>query len=338
MTGRTAHVLCGVFIFVAVSPVIAFAQRTPGRFRVARPHARARARVAPLPDILRRVVEAAPTLRLSGHRVVDQKVRGLLVRHQENVLRVGPRTRIWFPPGSRFAGQIIVDNGTFRWRFNPRNQQVHQEPSQRDDVLARLVGPNNRLLAPFVTLADGGLVAGIHTTLARIQLRQGATVQTLYVDPNTGAVLKRIGYDKFGKEVANYEFTSVNYNPTVTPSDFEPPRSPKPIVTPEITLRRMANRAGLPPLVLRPGQRFLLFNSNVANRANVQVLHEVYVGPRGKLSVFLLRAQVDPAKLVRRAGKLTNAYATQINGVTVVLVGPYTQARLQHLATTLVNP
>jgi hypothetical protein len=276
---------------------------------------------------------------LSGQRVVDQKVQGQLVRHEENVLRAGIRTRISFPQGSKFSGQVIIDNGTFRWRFNPRNQQVNQEPSQRDDTLNRLVGPNNNILTPRVELVDGGMVAGIPTTLAKIENNQGITVQALYIDPNTFAVLKRVGYDKDGQVVANYEFTSVNYNPTFSPADFEPPRGER-IVTPEMLVRRQANNSGLPALVLRPGQGFLLNNSNVATRLGVKVLHEVYLGPggSGRLSVFLLRAQIDPARLLPKEGRMMNAVSTQVSGVTAVLVGPYTQDYLQRLAGTLVIP
>ena len=338
MTLRTARLVCGATIFLSVFAASGFAQRRPGRpFRPAIQQARG-ATGQQLPEVLLRAVMAASSIRLTGRRVVDQKVQGQLVRHEENVLRAGVRTRIWFPPDSKFAGQIIVDNGTFRWRYNPRNQQVNQEPSQRDDTLARLVGPNNRLLAPRVELADGGMVAGVPTTLARIKNKQGATIQALYIDPKTGAVLKRVGYDKNGEEVANYEFTSVNYNPTVGASDFDPPRTVKPIVTPDATLKRMANRAGLPALTLRPGQGFQLMNSNLAMRANVQVLHEVYLGPSGRVSVFLLRAQIDPARLLEGAGRLMNAVSTQVNGVTVVLVGPYSREYLQRLAGSLVSP
>ena len=337
MTLRTAQLLCGATIFLSVLPASGLAQRRPDR-PLRRPFRQQQAQSGQLmPELLRRVVAAASSLRLSGQRVVDQKVQGQLVRHEENVLRVGQRTRIWFPPDSKFAGQIIVDNGTFRWRYNPHNQQVNQEPSQRDDTLGRLIGPNNNLLAPRVELADGGMVAGVHTTLAKIENKQGLTVQALYIDPNTSAVLKRVGYDNTGQEVANYEFTSVNYSPTVGASDFEPPRTGKPIVTPEMVMRRQANANGLPALILRPGQGFQLNNSNVVMRANVKVLHEVYLGPggSGRVSVFLLRAQIDPARLVERAGRLMNAVSTKYNDVTVVLVGPYTQEYLQRLAGTL---
>ncbi|HLK15525.1 MAG TPA: hypothetical protein VKT78_12035, partial [Fimbriimonadaceae bacterium] len=287
-----------------------------------------------IPEVLRKVVAAAPNIRFFGERIVDQRVQGQMVRHKEIVLRSGQRTRISFPPDSKFGGQIIVDNGVNRWHYNPRNQRVTQMPSERDDTLNRLVGPNNNLLAPRVSLSDGGAIAGIPTTLARIQNNQGVTIQALYIDPNTGAVLKRVGYDKNGEEVANYEFTSVRYNPSVSAADFDPPRSSFPIITPEDNLRRLATREGFPPLQIPSGQGFRLISANTNMRGQVKVLHEVYQGPSGRVSIFLLRAQVDPSKF-ERPGRLMNAVTTQSNGVTVVLVGPYTAEMLRRLATNL---
>lgn len=334
MTSRTAQLVCGAFLMTVCLPGTVVAQRRQERppRRLGSPPSRPQ-----MPEILRRVVAAAASLRIMGQRVVDQRVQGQLVRHEENVLRVGNRTRIWFPAGSRFSGQIIVDNGNSRWRYNPRNQELHQEPSQQDDTLARLVGPNHNLLTPRVQLAEGGIIAGTSTTLARILNGKGQTVQELYIDPSTGAVLKRVGYNGSGEVVANYEFTTVDYNPAFNAADFEPPRSPKPTQTPESSVKRLAVASDLPALVLKSGQGFRLFNANVNKRAGVQVLHEVYLGPTARLSVFIFRAQIDIARLTDRGGKQIQAYSTQIGGATVVLVGPYPQDQLQRLAGMLTS-
>jgi hypothetical protein len=148
-----------------------------------------------------------------------------------------------------------------------------------------------------------------------------------------------VGYDKTGGVVVNYEFTSVSYNLPNEPRAFSMPSGVKRTVTPAQQLKTVSNRAGLPFLMIKPGQGFNLVSGRIQLRGTVQVLHQVYLGPNnGRLSVFVLRAAIDPARLAERTGKLINAYSTSLNGAAVVFVGPYPQELLKRLAANLVSP
>jgi hypothetical protein len=294
--------------------------------------------VQELPPVIRRAIGATATLRLSGDRYVDQRVKGEMVRHAEHVVRDGIHIAITFAGGSKFAGQKIIDDGTMRMHYFAGGRLL-QQPSQHDDTLNRFVGPQNQLRFPRFEVIEGPMIAGFRTQQVNVFGKGGVVVQQLDIEPNSGAVLKRVGYEANGTVVANFEYSSVNFTPSINASTWSTPPV-RTVVTPDRQLMNQARKAGVPALGLPSNSGFQLESTRVSNRPNGStMLHSVYQGPRGKLSLFVIAANVNLSEFTRaRPNALNQVYATKRNGATVVLIGPYDSGTLQRLASSLQSP
>lgn len=334
--------VCGLVVFTLACAAACDAQRLRPK-QQPRPihHAGSTARKAfqrPVPQIIRTAILAAPRLRMSGERVVGQLVKGEMVSHTEYILRDGRRVRVTFPTGSRFAGQIIVDDGVARRHYNPKNKQVNEQPSQVDDTFNRFRGPNDQIRLPRLAISDGGTIAGVSTTLVSVLGKNDFVVQQLYIDSRTGAVLRRAGYNPNTRAmVAYFEYRSVNYNPTIGVSDFLINEPINRVVTPALQVRNQSRRLGVPTVLLSARSGFVLLSSRLNQQVGQGFVHELYRGPRGRLSVFVLKAQVDPSRFVERGNAANQAYAVQFSGATVVLVGAYDRGALEQLSGELVG-
>jgi len=289
--------------------------------------------VQPLPPILQKVVQQSSYLRFQATRTVEVRIKDHYVTHVEYVLRNGRQERIEFPADSAFKNQVIVDNGTERKRYLPRKNQVTVQPSFQDEALNGLVDRNGRMRKRRVELANGGAIVGINTIRADIETAKGQVRQQLWIDPSSGAVLKRVGYDAQGQEVAGFQYTAINYNPRLNSQQFELNPKGAIIITPMDDLVRIAHRLGLPDYALDGNSRFKLISARRIDKGNIPILSTLYQGPHGeRVSVFELIQSVDENKLRATAGKGSNVKVIQIGVVNLAIIGPMTASGLNQLA------
>ena len=287
-------------------------------------------RAAPaIPPVLRRAIKASATLRFTGRRTVTVLRDGQPDRHEEIVMRDGPRVRIEFPRTGTYAGQVIVETAAERRHFLPRTNEVRVLPSRREDGLQRL-----RALARTgrVSTVPGERVAGFATVEIVVRDPDGNVLQRLAVEPRSGMVLSRQIYDPTGAPVGGFAFTSVDLDPgAFDPAIFRIERKGVRRTTPEETLRRLAKRGGYIAVSLPESSGFRLDGVRIAKLSQGEVLVQSYVGPGGRLSLYQLRASVDPEKLRRQGGRRLNALNWTDAGVSFVLLGPQDAATLARL-------
>lgn len=308
-----------------------FAQPSPGR---AAPIA-----AAGVPIAFSHAVAAVDHLRFSGERIVQIRQGADLKVHTELVIQDGANSRVWFTPDSPLFGQVIVETAKERRQYYPRRNVIEVLPPRNEEAYLRLrqwiqhPSPNTRL-----TTSKGDSVAGRPTDLGVVSDARGNVRQRLWIDSQTGLVLRREVLDDVGDRRDYFEFTKINYNPVVLPEDFRIIVKGARIVTLTDKVGILAKQFQMLDLVLPRSTGFTLDGVNMMKPANITALHESYVGPRGKLSLFQVQGAVD-----LRAFRPTNArgvqlYPWQMSGRSFALVGTYPIDELRELAQVLSGP
>ena len=282
-----------------------------------------------LPPVLRRAIAASASLRFTGRRTVTVLRNGQPDRHEEIVMRDGPRVRIEFPREGEFAGQVVVEDATQRRHLIPRTNELRVLPPRREEGLQRL---RKLVRAGRVSTEPGDRIAGLPTVELIVRDASANVLQRLAIEPKSGAVLSRRVYDATGVQVGGFVFTQIDLNPgTFDTALFRIDRKGVKTTTPGDSLRRLAQRSGYEAVTLPQRTGFRLDNAKLANLAGGKVLVQNYLGPGGRLSLYQLRAAVDPERLRRQGGRKLNALSWSAGGITYVLLGPQDDATLARL-------
>jgi hypothetical protein len=262
------------------------------------------------------------------------------LKHDEIVFRDGPLTRIEFPTGSKYSGQIIVENVRERRYYMPDKNEIYIFPSRREENFVRLTGLARRAdrRKIFLSEAPGERIAGISTEQVVVRDLAGTVTQRMFIDPRSGVVLKREVFDALGRETGYFVFTQINLRPgRFEASLFRLERPGARVVTAEDTLREVAAREGFTPVNFGPSTGYRLEAARVANIEQDRVLVESFVSKRGRLTLFELRSAVSPERLKRVAHGEVQVYSWEKDGKWFVLFGPRTEGELVQLAQTLSN-
>jgi len=290
------------------------------------------------PPVLRRALLNAPRLRYAGTRVVEFRRNGSSDRHEETITRDGQFVRIEFPEGSPMQGQIIVENATERRHFFPDKNEIFILPPRRDEAFGRLT----RMLSAgrgkvAVTTGPGAEIAGVKTEQIVISDRPGNVIQRLFIDPDSGLILKRELFDQGGAPVGGFEFKTVNLSPRINRRVFKLVVKGAKVVTPADLLERLAKEKGFLPSVLPTSSGYRLEGSYVRPIEGKDVLIENYTSSEGRrLTLFQLTRPISPDKM-RDFSKRDNVKAVtwQVQGYTFVLVGNLDESTLLRIARPL---
>jgi len=285
-----------------------------------------------LPPVVIKALSAARNLKYSGTRTVSFREGPERRSHIEFILRDGPRSRIWFPPGSPNHGQIIIENGPKRVQYLPDADKVIESPSRGDDALRRLAATIRNASRFRVAVSKGDVLAGFQTQRVDITDHRGNCIQRLWIEPKSGMVLKRELYDRVGAVVGSFEFTNVNFSPKIQRGDFEVKRNVRQIRLKEL-LGELCEKHGFERLSLAEDQEYALQAVRVLNpKGKLPVLMQSYFGPKGVVTLFQFTGDVRQSRLGKLAKEGTSAYAWNSYGKTLVLVGEVNRSELVRLS------
>jgi outer membrane lipoprotein-sorting protein len=288
-----------------------------------------------LPPLVRKSFLANKTAKYSGERMVQFKHGPDRVSHVEYILKDGIRTRIEFPDDSEYKGQIIVDDGHQRLHYYPDRNEIDAEPAHlRESRPEVRMSPEGARVHPQLThaITDGGILAGWTTQLVTVSDPNGNVMQRMWIEPNSGVVLKRVLYDQVGTQVGYYEFTKINFKPTYTAGDFRIVRKGGTVITPAMQARRLAAKMGLSFVSVPPSSGFLLENSRSIHPGNQDVLSQTYIGESGRFTLFQLRGEVDQNRLQKFAHGRLSTYSWSRGPESFALVGDLGQDKLREIA------
>lgn len=287
-----------------------------------------------MPASLRAAIAHGPGLAYSGTRTVEFRVGASLQRHIELVRRKGDLTRIEFPKGSEYEGQIIVEDAEQRRQYLPDTNEILLLPARREEAFDRLKAMMGAIRSGQVRVSasPGGLVAGFRTEMVAVSDLDGNPLQRLWIEPNSGMILKREMFDRVGTRVGFFEFRNAELNPRFRPEEFQIQRRGADEVSPEMQLRRLARSSGLPVKLIPAGQGFRLESVRLQRLAAQSVLVQAYVGRNGRLSLFTLKGAVDRQQIRRLAQGDFNVHVWSEEGATFALVGELSPVQLAALA------
>jgi hypothetical protein len=287
------------------------------------------------PPILAKAITAADRLRFAGERVVEFQQGPNRKVHVEYVLHDGLNTRVWFPRDSVFRGQVIVETAQERLHYFPGRNEIEVLAPKREEAYLRLKRWLQRPGRIRLSAVHGDAIAGRQTELAVVADEKGNVMQRLWIDSQNGMVLKREVLDKVGARVGFFQYQQVDYNPIVRPGDFQINVRGAIRVSLEGKARRLAARGRFQELLIPPGNGFQLDAVNIIRPNGSPVLHQTYLGPRGKLSLFQVSAAVNMQGLTRATQRDLQFYGWQANGRSFAFVGGYPLERLKELARLL---
>jgi outer membrane lipoprotein-sorting protein len=292
-----------------------------------------KAALAAVPPIIRKVVEAAGSLRFSGERIVEVN-RGMdSSRHLECILRDGSNTRVTFPEDSHNAGQIVVENARERLHYFPSLNEIEVLPPRPDEAFGIANSIKQRHLQ--FSSSKGDIVAGRQTELGTISGPKGKLLQKLWVDPATGLVLRRQLFGPKGELTGVSEFRKVVYNVRSKPSDFTINIPGVSRVTPSDRSARLARNYHMAAVKIPPALGFQMESVRILHKVGNDVLHQVYIGPRGRLSLFEVNGVVDLNGMRQADQRGFHYHSWSLDGKSYALVGNYGDDDLRRVARSL---
>jgi hypothetical protein len=290
---------------------------------------------ADVPAVLRRAFASGKRARYIGVRVVRFRRGPETTQHTEYVTRDGTNLRIEFPRESPLAGQVIVETKRERRHYFPDRNEIQVLPPRREEAferLARLVKSSRDRLR--FALGNDGVVAGKSTEQVVVSDPAGNVLQRLFIEPNTGLVLKRELFDPVGTPVGGFEFTEIDLRPRIDPGVFRIVRRGARVLTPTQILEATAKREGFRPIVLPATNGVRLEWSGVREIEGDSVLIQAYADQQGqgRLTLFQLRRIVSAERLNALARGKVNFVFWRRDGRTFVLVGNRSVEELRRLA------
>lgn len=287
-----------------------------------------------LPPALRRAIEAAPKLRYSGERTIEFRRGAERKSHKEYVWKNGSRLKIWFPADSDFAGQVIVEDDNSREHYYPGRNEIEVMGPRREEAFSRLLGvisskkPAEKLFA----VGDPETIAGIKCTPVGLKGPEGIVFIKMWIEPRTGAILRRDLFDPAGTLVGTMEFQRVDLRPKFRPGDFELRIPSAKRLTPEDLARRLIKDKGMLEAFLPADEGYKLEGSRMLGISEKPTLMLFYQGTKGRLTLHQVTGEVDAERLRRFAGRQFNIYIWQARGKTFALIGEQDKAELQRIA------
>lgn len=289
----------------------------------------AQAQDSKIPAILEKAMNAAKKLRYSGTRRVQMKFGPDTVQHTEHVMKDGMKTRIWFPDEGSFRGQIIVETERERRHFFPDRNQIEILPPRREESFGRFLKLGRGLKMQATYKVDiGEEIAGIDTKKVEISGEKGLFMR-MWIDPKSGLVLKRVMYGRDGSAQATSEFSKVDLRPQFRKSDFELNIGGAKIMTPRDRLADLVSRGGFQSIGLSPKDPFQLESVRIQRIENVPALVQVYVNKNGRVSLFQVKATIDPSRLKRFGRGELQSYSWQKGGASFVLLSELPESELR---------
>lgn len=292
---------------------------------------------ANFPPIFAKAMRAARNLRYIGTRVVQFHNDGKTQQHRETITRDHERVRIEFPDDGPFAGQVIVENAQERRHFFPDKNEIQILPPRIRDAFDRMRGPRGGQLS-FAT-GPGEAIAGFKTEEVVVRDKSGNLVQRIFIEPNSGLILKRSLYDPTGAEYGSFEFKTVDLNPQIDQKRFVIRRKGAKIVTPADLLQRLANERGFVALTLPRSSGYRLEGAFTRDIEGNPVLLQFYKadGNDQRLTLFELKRAISPERVQRFSRGNIKSITWQAGSAYFVLVGNLDEASLRRIAGPIMN-
>ena len=312
-----------VFLVVASAASVALAQRGRGGFSEDR--------------LLDEVVRANQNLKARGTRTVyfrfKRDGKSSSVEFTENVIRDGVRSRIeTFRQGEKEAS-IAVDDGKFRYHYNPKANVINKYPSlqhQNSERLEVLMRENRKSFRIDVDRSEK--IADQATYLITLKDDKG-NEHKIWVERGRKAILRREFKWADSDNSSYWSYSSFNYLTTVSPSEFTINKPAAKVVEPLDRLRTAVSTLQFRTYRIVGDSKYQLYDASIMESkedGNVtKFLRSTYGDGQHVLSLFQVRGDLDESKLRRREGYEVHVWKR--DGYSFALIGGLTKQELERL-------
>jgi hypothetical protein len=283
-----------------------------------------------IPDILERARHVDASLKFAGVRTVEFRRGPRSDKFVEFVSRLKGITRTDFADDSPMRGQIVLEATGYRKHYFPDRKEIFVGPARDDIGVMRLFGDD----PPEYRELDGDAVASRPTRLIEL-LVGGKVLQRMWIDSEHYIVLKRTMFTPRGDPMGGFEFTNIDFRPTLKWADFSLKIPGAKVVTPYDLLDRIVSGGDFVNVAWKPRDGVRLESARVQRIREQDVLVQTYQDGKTRLTLFQLQGQVDSDRLTRFTGPRSRVVRWLKDGRTFVAIGEGSKERLEALVRKL---
>jgi len=282
------------------------------------------------------LVQIADKVNKSGQTVSYAAVRRLSIRSangnrtfEEQVLRSKGMQYVSYPKGSSFEDQQIYERNGKRYTYTKSNNELRVVPirggyAETVELLKKSDSVDG------IVVKSGDAVASRPTIYVEIPFSRGRGGGThrMWIDREKFVVLKRTFGATGTDEVGGFEVLRIDYSARISSSKFSWPKNAK-VISVQDDLRRIAKELNLKAMMLQNSGKLALVSVGQMDFEERKILRQFYTDGDKKLSLFVMRQTSD--RIDFKPGRV-NMYRWNAGGMTLILIGDYSESELQKLA------
>lgn len=282
------------------------------------------------PSIMEALLAKGKEASYAGIRDVSFRRGERTVTFQERILRSGSNLRIEHPPGSPFAGQIIVESGTLRRHYLPDQKIIREVPRSSAMFGRELIDSFGRRGGEWAEVRTSEQVAG--RSVRRFQ-HSGSPIGSVMVeiDSDSGVILAREIKDREGSVIGSFRFRAIKMNPTIRGSEFRLSIPGVKTVRVHDELKEAAAELGLNPIRIRAGGFELIGVRKIDSEAGKALLVQ-FMRNSDRVTVVASKKELDGKALRGLVRGRGNLYTWKKSGVSLAIISSLPDSSLKWIA------
>ncbi len=268
--------------------------------------------------------------RYAGIRDVAFRRGERMVTFQERIIRDGANLRIEHPPGSPFAGQIIVETGSIRRHYLPDQKIIREVPRLSASFGRDLVESFARRRGEWREGRSADPVAG--RAVRRFE-HVGSELGSISVeiDAEAGVILSREIKDREGKVIGSFAFRAIKMNPQLRGSEFRLNIAGAKVVRIHDELKTAAQELGMKPIRIRAGGFELMGVRKIDSEAGKALLVQ-FTRNSDRVTVVASKKELDGKLLRGLVRGRGNLHTWRKDGLSLAIISSLPESSLKWIA------
>ncbi|HXH60166.1 MAG TPA: hypothetical protein VNI20_02280 [Fimbriimonadaceae bacterium] len=249
----------------------------------------------------------------------------------ENIVRDGEKIRTEYVGQGESAGQIAVDDGTWRLQYLPDKNEINKMPSLTRQNSERLEDLIHSVRDHFTIDIKPGKKIADYETLEITMTSDRGFEHKLWVEKRDKAILKREFRGPDQRVGMSYEFQQFKYLKTVDPSEFTINKPGAKVVEPIDRLNSAAAKYGITPYKI-VGTGFMLSDSfGFESKDGRKGVRSTYGDGRKILTLVQVLGDIQESRLTR-PGDRFNFFVWPDGDYKFALIGDFPKDELKRLS------
>lgn len=272
--------------------------------------------------------KAAGTVSYAAVRRVTFRTANGVRTFDERILRASGKMYLSYSSDSDYGDQQIYEIGTKRYTYNKTSKEMRVAPVRggyREVVeLLKKADKEKRL-----DVVKGDAIAGRETFYVEIPSSRGrGASHRIWVDKTKYVVLKRSFGMRSDDETGGFEYSVIDYSRKIPSYKFNLPKGAK-LITVQDDVRRLAKELGLKAMMVSSPGKLELVSAGQMDFRGSKILRQFYSDGEKRLSLFVMKQTSDKVEF---RGDRVQSYQWNSGGMTLVLIGDFTESELKRLA------